>query len=171
MERKRPRNQKKIKYPVAGSDRPAKVREGGPPPGTISTTMRLRSSVRAALDLWAQRERRSVAEVAQELLEEGLRMRACPGIYFASEPTGRTAKVAGTGLGVWEVLRDFVGNQNVERLREAFADLSPSQLRAALLYFNCYPDEVRAAVEANAALTPEAIEQRYPGLIRVVRVD
>lgn len=133
--------------------------------------MRLRSSVRTALERWAQRDRRSVAEVAQELLEEGLRMRACPGIYFATEPSGRTARIAGTGLGVWEVLRDFVEDRNVERVKEAFAELSASQFRAALLYFESYPDDVRARVEANAALTPEVLEQRYPGLVRVVRAD
>jgi hypothetical protein len=30
-------------------------------------------------------------------------MRQCPGIYFADEPSGRTAKIGRTGLGVWEV--------------------------------------------------------------------
>ena len=70
--------------------------------------MRLRRAVRTGLEQAAARARRSVSDVAQELIEEGLRMRDCPGIYFATEPSGRTAKVSGTGLGVWEVLRDFV---------------------------------------------------------------
>lgn len=96
---------------------------------------------------------------------------ACPGIYFAAEPAGRVAKIAGTGLGVWEVLGDFVEDQDVELLKKAFHELSASQIRAALFYFSCYPDEIRAKIDANAALTPEVVEQRYPGLIRVVRVD
>jgi hypothetical protein len=85
--------------------------------------MRLRRSVRAGLEQAAGRARRSVSDVAQELIEEGLRMRECPGIYFGTEPAGRTAKLSGTGLGVWEVLRDFVRDEDLERLRRAFPHL------------------------------------------------
>ncbi|PYO34096.1 MAG: hypothetical protein DMD86_09260 [Candidatus Rokuibacteriota bacterium] len=136
---------------------------------TVSTTMRLRRSVREQLEGWARRGRRSVSDVAQELLEEALRLRQCPGVYFASEPGGRTAKVAGTGLAVWEILRDFVRDQDVERVREAFPQLSQSQLTAALTYVRRYPEEIRKEVEANEGLTPDELQQRYPGLIRVVR--
>ena len=87
--------------------------------------MRLRSSIRHSLELWAERAHRSVSEIAQELIEEGIRMRECPGIYFLSEPAGRTAKIAGTGLAVWELLRDFVHDDDAERLRHAFPQLSP----------------------------------------------
>jgi uncharacterized protein (DUF433 family) len=124
--------------------------------------------VRAGLEQAAARARRSVSDVAQELIEEGLRMRECPGIYFAAEPVGRTAKISGTGLGVWEVLRDFVRDENLERLRQAFPQLSSAQITAALIYFKRYPQEIRREVEANAALTAEVLERRYPGLVRVV---
>src|SRR6266478_3683334 len=100
--------------------------------------------------------------------EEGICMRECPGIYFATEPTGRTAKIAGTGLAVWEVLRDFVHDQNVERLRQAYAQLSDAQVTAALMYYTRYPEKVTREVEMNAALTPDALERRYPGLVRIV---
>jgi len=140
------------------------------PESSISTTMRLRRSVRAGLEQAAARTQRSVSEIAQELIEEGLRMQECPGIYFATEPSGRTAKVAGTGLGVWEVLRDFVLDEDVERVRRAFPQLSPPQLTAALIYYNRYPEETRRQVEANAALTGEALQRRYPGLVRIVTV-
>lgn len=93
-------------------------------------------------------------------------MRECPGIYFATEPSGRTAKISGTGLGVWEVLRDFVGDEDLDRVRRAFRQLSSAQITAALIYYKRYPDEIRREVEANAALTAEVIEQRYPGLVR-----
>ena len=135
---------------------------------TVSTTMRLRRSVRHDLESLAERSGRSVSDLAEELIAEGMRMRECPGIYFATEPSGRTSKVTGTGLGVWEVLRDFVDDEDAAELREAFHWLSPAQLTAATMYFRRYPDEIRAQVEANRALTPEAIEKRWPGL--VVRV-
>jgi uncharacterized protein (DUF433 family) len=112
--------------------------------------MRLRQSLRRELEAVAVRSRRSVADVTQELLDEALRMRQCPGIYFADEPSGRTAKIGGTGLGVWEVVRDYSEDQDADRLRRAFPQLSQAQ------------------IDANAALTPEAVEKRYPGLVRVV---
>jgi len=138
------------------------------PEATVSTTMRLRQSVREHLEAWAARGRRSISEVAQELIEEGIRMRECPGIYFASEPAGRTAKIAGTGLAVWEALRDYVQDQDIERVRRAFGQLSQAQITAAVMYCSRYPEEIRREVEANAALAPEVLEQRYPGLVRVV---
>ena len=89
-------------------------------------------------------------------------MRECPGIYFATEPSGRTAKVAGSGLAVWEVLRDFVEDEDAAGLREAFHWLSPAQLTAAAMYFRRYPDEVRGQVEANRALTPRRSRSSGP---------
>ena len=81
---------------------------------TPTKTIRLRSKLRAEIERIARRTRRSFSEVAQTLLEEPVRTQACPGIYFADEPAGRVAKVAGTGLGVWEVIRaykDVKGNE------------------------------------------------------------
>jgi uncharacterized protein (DUF433 family) len=131
--------------------------------------MRLRQSLRRELEAAAARSRRSVADVTQELLDEALRMRQCPGIYFADEPSGRTAKIGGTGLGVWEVVRDFSKDQDADRLREAFPQLSQAQMTAVLMYYARYRDEVQAQIDANAALTPEAIEKQYPGLVRFTR--
>jgi uncharacterized protein (DUF433 family) len=135
----------------------------------VLTTMRLRKSLRRELDAAAARSRRSVADVTQELLDEALRMRQCPGIYFADEPSGRTAKIGGTGLGVWEVMRDVSRNRDTNRLRKAFPQLSQAQITAALMYYARYRDEVQTQIDANAALTPEAIEKEHPGLIRFAR--
>ncbi len=135
----------------------------------VLTTMRLRRSLRRDLEATAARNRRSVADVAQELLDEALRMRHCPGIYFADEPSGRTAKIGGTGLGVWEVVRDFRKDQAADRIRAAFPQLSRAQITAALMDDGRYRDEVQAKIDANAALAPETLEKQYPGLVRVTR--
>jgi hypothetical protein len=90
--------------------------------------MRLRRSLRRELEAVAAQRQRSVAEVAQELLEEALRMRQCPGIYFADEPSGRTAKIGGTGLAVWEVLRDLPRNGDPKPIRDIFPQLSQAQV-------------------------------------------
>ena len=41
--------------------------------------------------------------------------------------------------------------------------------KAALLYYNRFSEEIRREIDANAALTPEALERRYPGLVQTVR--
>lgn len=139
------------------------------PESRLLTTMRLRESLRRELEATAARSRRSVADVTQELLDEALRMRQCPGIYFSNEPSGRTAKIGGSGLGVWEVVRDFSRNQNVDQLRKAFPQLSQAQVTAALMYYARYRNEVQVQIDANAALTPEAVEKEHPGLVRLTR--
>jgi len=136
---------------------------------TVLTTMRLRRSLRKDLEATATRTRRSVADVAQELLDEALRMRQCPGIYFADEPSGRTAKIGGTGLGVWEVMRDFSRDQDPDQIRQAFPQLSQAQVTAALMYNARYREDVQSKIDANTALTREAIEKQYPGLVRFTR--
>jgi uncharacterized protein (DUF433 family) len=91
------------------------------------------------------------------------------GIYFADEASGRTAKIGGTGLAVWEVVRDFSREQDAGVIRKAFPQLSQAQVTAALMYYSRYRDDVQARIDANAALTPEAIERQYPGLVRFTR--
>jgi len=98
-------------------------------------------------------------------------MRQCPGIYFVDEPSGRTAKIGGTGLAVWEVLRDLPREADPKRMRDVFPQLSQAQVTAALMYERRYPEEIQREIARNAALTPEAIEQRYPGLVRFVTTE
>ena len=134
---------------------------------TSPKSLRLRPGLRAEIERIAKRSRRSFSEVTQDLLEEALRMRACPGIYFADEPAGREAKVAGTGLGVWEVVRDYlVEGGNAEKVKEALPQVGDAELKAALLYYKKYPQEIDAEIAENAALTREAVEARFPGLLR-----
>jgi uncharacterized protein (DUF433 family) len=80
-------------------------------------------------------------------------LRECPGIYFADEPAGRVAKVSGTGLGVWEVINMYHGvSGSLRQLRRWHPHLSPAQLKAALLYYERYRDEVDGAIAENAAV-------------------
>ena len=76
-------------------------------------------------------------------------MRQCPGIYFADEPSGRTATIGVTGLSVWESVRDFNRDQDAKRIRKAFPRLSQAQITAALMYHARYGDEVQAQIDAT----------------------
>ena len=133
---------------------------------TPTKTLRLRPQLRAETDRIARRSRRTFSEVTQDLIEEALRMRQCPGIYFADEPGGREAKVAGSGLGVWEVLRDYLAAGRDERLlRKSLPQLSAAQVKACLLYYRRYPQEIDAEIRENAALTRGVIQTRFRGLV------
>jgi uncharacterized protein (DUF433 family) len=134
----------------------------------VTTSLRLRSGVRAYLEELAERSQRSVSDVAQQLLDEAIRTRECPGIYFTDESAGRTAKIMGTGLGVWEVMRDYVAaGEREDRVSEIFPQLTPAQVGAARNYFLRYRDEIERRIAGNAALTAESVVARYPGLVRL----
>jgi uncharacterized protein (DUF433 family) len=86
-------------------------------------------------------------------MEEAVRMRECPGVYFADEPAGRDAKVAGTGLGVWEVIASLkAARGNTKKWRAWHPSLSDAQARAALLYYERYQHEIDAVIAENEAL-------------------
>jgi uncharacterized protein (DUF433 family) len=119
---------------------------------TPTKTLRLRPKLRAEIERIARRTRRSFTEVTQDLLEEALRMRQCPGIYFADEPAGRVAKVGATGLGVWEVIRDWQAAKGDQRkLARVLPHLGAVGLKAALLYYERYAPEVDDAIADNEA--------------------
>jgi uncharacterized protein (DUF433 family) len=129
---------------------------------TPTTTIRLRPKLRAEIERIARRTRRSFSEVAQALIEEAVRTRECPGIYFADEPAGRVAKVAGTGLGVWEVIRGYQTVKGDEKkLRKWLPHLSTAQLKAATIYYARFGQEIDSEIADNEAAHVEgrAIQQ------------
>jgi uncharacterized protein (DUF433 family) len=74
----------------------------------------------------------------------------------------------GTGLGVWEVIRDFrASGERADRLRAIFPQLTPAQISAARNYFLRYRDEVQRRIDEDAAVTEESVGARYPGLVRL----
>ena len=132
-----------------------------------TTTLRLRPALRSEIARLVRRHRRSFSEVAQDLMDEALRLRTCPGIYFADEPNGREAKLAGTGLGVWEVIRDYLElGQNRAALQKLFPHLSTAQVQACLLYYAKYPEEIEAAIEQNRQLSWEAVRSRLSSVAK-----
>jgi uncharacterized protein (DUF433 family) len=115
-------------------------------------SIRFRPWVRAQIERLVKRTGRGFSEVTQDLLEEALRIRVCPGIYFADEPAGRVAKVTGTGLGVWEVIRDYLDEgRDRARLRRSLPQLSDAQVEAALRYYSAWPEEIDELVAENVA--------------------
>jgi uncharacterized protein (DUF433 family) len=132
---------------------------------TPTKTIRLRPGLRAEIERLARRTRRSFSEVTQTLLEEAILVQACPGIYFADEPAGRVAKVSGTGLAVWEVIRDYKGVKGEEKkLRKWLPHVSSAQLKAATLFYAKCRDEIDAAIADDTAAHAEgrATQKAFP---------
>jgi uncharacterized protein (DUF433 family) len=108
---------------------------------------------------------KSWSAMTTELIEEGIRMRRIPGTAFADGPTGRRAIVAGTGLDIWEVIATWKAADGSDTvLRQSYPWLTEPQLRAALAYYELYPEEIDARLELEAQWTPERVRREFPFL-------
>lgn len=106
----------------------------------------------------AERRGQTWSSVTTDLLTEAVRMRRVPGIVFGDGPTGRRAVVAGSGIDVWEVIATWQeGGRDFEQLRRNYDWLSEAQLRAALRYYELYPEEIEARLARERQWTPETI--------------
>jgi hypothetical protein len=102
---------------------------------------------------------RSSSSLAEELIEEGLRVRRHPLITFRDGAAGRRAAVAG-GPDVWELVGGLIGGDvpvedRVDRAVDLFG-LRREQVHAALAYYAEHTDEVDAELAANIAAAEEA---------------
>src|SRR3989442_3778167 len=105
--------------------------------------MRIRRETLRAIEQLGSEEGRDFSATANQLLEEAVRMRRCPGIVFTHGPSGRRATVAGTGLDGWEIVATYHGlGRSERRLRRADDSLTEPQLRAALADYAQYPAAV-----------------------------
>ena len=118
-----------------------------------------------AEEIERERERTggNFSETVAELLEEAVRMRRAPGIIVRSGPTGRRASVAGTGVDVWEIVAAYRrSDEDRERLADSFPELDEQQLRAALNYYELYPEAIERRLEREDELAPEQIYEEHP---------
>jgi uncharacterized protein (DUF433 family) len=132
----------------------------------VQKSMRIPEEVTREIEHLAEASGRDFSSMANELLAESVKMRRCPGVVFADGPSGRRARIAGTGLDVWEVIATYKSlDRDLERLREASHWLSDAHLRAALGYYAAYPEEIDRQIARNEAWTPDQLAQRHPSLI------
>lgn len=103
------------------------------------------------------------SSLASELLTEAAKMRRCPGVVFADGPSGRRARVEGTGIEVWEVIASHIAlGKDEKRLKKAYTWLSDRQLLAVLGYHRAYPKEIEGLIEVNRALDEDSLKERLP---------
>jgi uncharacterized protein (DUF433 family) len=97
------------------------------------------------------------------LLSEALKMRRVPGIVMVDGPTGRRAVVAGSGLDVWEIIATWQACGHDEApLAQHYPWLTQPQLRAALAYYQLYPEEIEARLAREHQWTPERVRRELP---------
>jgi uncharacterized protein (DUF433 family) len=109
------------------------------------------------------RGERDWSKGAISLMEEAVRASRIPGVVFVQRRDGRRAAVAFSGLEVWEIIatwKETAGNW--EQLAEAYPELTKTQLRAALAYYQAYPEEIDDRLARETYWTPERVAEELP---------
>lgn len=131
----------------------------------IQKSVRLSAETLKEIEQMVKETGMDFSSVTKDLLTEAIKIRRCPGILFAEGVRGRRARLAGTGIEVWEVMATYqsVGN-DLKRLKKTYHWLSQDQLRAALAYYAAYPEEIDRQIEKNEGWDKEKMRARYPFL-------
>ncbi len=109
------------------------------------------------------RGERDWSKGAVSLMEEAVRASRVPGIVFVQRRDGRRPAIAFSGLEVWEIIATWKETgENWEQLVEAYPELTETQLRAALAYYQAYPEEIDHRLSREAYWTPERVAEELP---------
>ena len=135
--------------------------------GAVQKSLRIPQGIVEEIERIARETGRDFSSVAKDLLAEAIKMRRCPGIVFADGVSGRRARIAGTGLEVWEVIITYRSvNQDFSRLQKAYHWLTEQQLRAAIGYYTAYREEIDEVIKRNESWSRDAVAERFPFLSR-----
>ena len=131
---------------------------------TVTKSIRMHQTDLKEIERLSKRSGKDFSAITNELIREAIKMRNCPGIIFANEME-RTAKIAGSGLEVWEVIAQYkTMGRDEERLKKAFHWLTRHQIMAALGYYKAYPKEIDRQIELNDMVNEEYVTKNYPHL-------
>ena len=129
----------------------------------VQKSLRLPAETMKEIEQMAKETGQDFSNVTKDLLREAIKMRRCPGILFAEGTNGRRARVAGTGIEVWEVIASYKSvKKDLKKLQKAYHWLSREQLKAALGYYAIYPQEIDRLIEQNEQWNDEKVRERYP---------
>ena len=131
----------------------------------IQKSIRLPEEAVKEIEALASGAGKDFSGIARDLLVEAVKMRRCPGIIFADGPAGRRARIAGTGIDVWEFIATFKGlGENYNNLKKTYHWLGDQQIRAALSYYALYPDDIEEKIARNENITQQQVLKRFPFL-------
>ncbi len=134
---------------------------------TVQKSIRIQERTFKEIEQIARESGKDFSAVANELLDEAVKMQRCPGIVFSEGTRGRRARISGTGIEVWEVIAAWKGvDEDFGRLRKAYHWLTEQQLRSALGYYRVYPEEINNLIRQNEELNRTSVQEAYPFLVR-----
>jgi len=87
--------------------------------------------------------------LVERYVDEGLRQERHWGIIFVDEAAGRRARVGGTGLDVWEVVRIVQDNHGSTAEAAAYLDIPERLILTAMRYYADYSYEIDAWIADN----------------------
>jgi hypothetical protein len=125
-------------------------------------SVRLKDEQLERLKRFARRMGKSQSEVGALLIEEGLREAEFAQIEFRDSAVGRQSYLKGSTLAVWEVImvaRDH--GMDVAHVTRYF-QRPVEWVRAALNYYEAYPEEIDQAIEDNRTLGYEKLKRLLP---------
>lgn len=132
---------------------------------TVQKSLRIPKSTIKEIEGLAKDSRKDFTTVTNELLKEAIKAQRCPGIVFTEGVSGKRARIAGTGIEVWEVVATYKGvGENLKRLEKSYHWLTGQQLKSALGYYRLYAEEIDALIARNEKWTPKEIQKKYPFL-------
>lgn len=115
----------------------------------------------STLDRLAARERetgQTREALAEQYLEEGLRMERHPGIFFQDGPSGRRPRLI-SGPDVWELVAEIDGlSQNDDAEIKAVGarmHIAERWVRSAISYYAEFRDEIDAWIDSNRRIGEE----------------
>ncbi len=133
---------------------------------TVQKSIRIPAELVRSVEALAKVAGQDFTTATNELLDEAVKMRRFPGILFAAGPAGRRARIAGTGLDVWEVVAVYRSvDRDTARLRAALPWVAEPLVRAALSYYAAYPDEIEGRIAANERWTLIELQNLHPALV------
>lgn len=134
---------------------------------SIQKSIRLPEAAVKDIESLAENTGKDFSGLARDLLLEAIKMRKCPGITFTDGPIGRRARIAGSGIDVWEVIANFRSlKEDYEKLKKAYHWLSDQQIRSALSYYALYPEEIDEIIIKNERMNQDEVLKRFPFLAK-----
>jgi uncharacterized protein (DUF433 family) len=134
----------------------------------IQKSLRFPSETVEEINKLSEETGKNFTTMTIDLLSEAIKIRRCPGVIFADGVSGRRARIAGTGLEIWEIIASYDSlGKNLVRLKKAYHWLSAEQLRAALGYYESFPEEIDHLIKLNNDWGRDKIKKRHPLLAAV----
>lgn len=119
-------------------------------------SLRMGNATEGRLQAQAARAGIPARTLAQRYIEESLRMDEHPLVHFADGPTGRRARLLGTGADVWEVVATVLDNGGDEREAAEYLGMSTGLVQAAVTYYGAHSDEIDSLIERNRSEADES---------------